>query len=459
MWAAEQMMSMTPEVRSALQEVLVRRARWMLALTMGATVVFIAVTHAIGSAHRWSDLMNLGVAVLAALGIFATRFEPVQRRTVALCVVLSVAFGVFRALAGAWQGDVVSTAVFMVVMAIIVAAALPWGVRPQLVVVCALGAAAAVTAAFVADGIGLESGRAAANVVLGFGVSLILAEQTQRHYLRLLTENVRRRGAEDALANLNADLARRIEARTAELKQAEQVALQHQADLAHVLRLGTIGEMTAGLAHEINQPLGAIANYAQGCVRRLRDGGVGTETLLPIVEAIGAEALRAGEIIRRLRDLVRKDSSRQVQADLNHLVRESVRLIESEVRARNVALELELSPSLPVVSCNDIQIEQVLLNLLLNGVEAIEVAESARRMVSVRTALTGDGAEVAVSDSGIGLPEPPADVFAPFYTTKPAGLGMGLSISRSIIEAHGGRLWGSGNADCGATFRFTLPCE
>ena len=98
-----------------------------------------------------------------------------------------------------------------------------------------------------------------------------------------------------------------------------------------------------------------------------------------------------------------------------------------------------------------------MLNLLLNGVEAIEVAANGRRLVSVRTTLTGDGAEVAVTDSGVGLPAPPADVFAPFYTTKPTGLGMGLSISRSIIEAHGGRLWGSGNADHGATFRFTLP--
>ena len=114
----------------------------------------------------------------------------------------------------------------------------------------------------------------------------------------------------------------------------QQAALQHQADLAHVLRLGTMGEMTAGLAHEINQPLGAIANYAQGSARRLRDGAIDAQALLPIVEEIGAEALRAGEIIRRLRDLVRKDSGRQVEADLNHIVRESVRVIEPEARAR-----------------------------------------------------------------------------------------------------------------------------
>lgn len=241
------------------------------------------------------------------------------------------------------------------------------------------------------------------------------------------------------------------------LKRAEQAARQHQADLAHVLRLSTMGEMASGLAHEINQPLGAIANYAQGCVRRLRAGTADVATLLPIVEEIGGEALRAGEIIRRLRDLIRKDTGRLSPADVNHLVRESVRLIEPEARARGVALRLDLTPDLPAVSCNDIQIEQVLLNLLLNGVEAVEASGNGDRALAVRTALEGNAIQVAVVDSGVGLPEPPADVFAPFYSTKSTGLGMGLSISRSIIEAHGGRLWGARNPDRGSTFRFTLP--
>ena len=243
------------------------------------------------------------------------------------------------------------------------------------------------------------------------------------------------------------------------LKRAEQAARQHQADLAHVLRLSTMGEMASGLAHEINQPLGAIANYAQGCVRRLRTGAIDAAGLLPIIEEIGSEALRAGEIIRRLRDLVRKDTSRQVPADVNHLVRESVRLIEPEARSRGVALRLDLAPALPAVSCNDIQIEQVLLNLLLNGVDAVAAADHGHRTLAVHTALAGDTVQVAVSDSGVGLPEPPADVFAPFYSTKASGLGMGLSISRSIIEAHGGRLWGVRNPERGSTFRFTLPAD
>jgi two-component system sensor kinase FixL len=242
-----------------------------------------------------------------------------------------------------------------------------------------------------------------------------------------------------------------------QLKRAEQAAREHQAELAHVLRLSTMGEMASGLAHEINQPLGAIANYAQGCVRRLRSGAADVETLLPVIEKISAEALRAGEVIRRLRDLVRKEEPRQTPTDLNLLVRESLRLIEPEARERGVRIHLELAATLPPVACNDIQIEQVLLNLLLNGVEAVESGANGVRRVTVATAVVPEGIEVSVRDSGAGLPDPPIDVFKPFYTTKPAGLGMGLSISRSIIEAHGGHLSASRNPDRGSTFRFVLP--
>ena len=240
-------------------------------------------------------------------------------------------------------------------------------------------------------------------------------------------------------------------------KQAEAELRQRQAELAHVLRLSTMGEMAASLAHEINQPLGAIANWAQGSVRRMRAGTIDLDRLLPVVQQIGSEALRAGEIIRRLRDLVRKDSGHQAPADVNHLVRESLRMIEPEARARGVALHVELEPTLPSVSCNGVQIEQVLLNLLLNGVEAVEAADTGHRALGVRTALQNGSIEVAVADSGVGLPDQATDVFTPFYTTKSGGLGMGLSISRSIIEAHGGHLWGVRNPDRGSTFRFTLP--
>jgi two-component system, LuxR family, sensor kinase FixL len=245
-----------------------------------------------------------------------------------------------------------------------------------------------------------------------------------------------------------------------ERKHAEEQVRQHQAHLAHVLRLNTMGEMAAGLAHEINQPLGAIANYAQGCTRRLRGGSVDGAELLPIVEEIAHEALRAGEIIRRLRDLVRKEGPQQAAVDLNALVRESTRVIGPEALQSGIRVELALAPDLPPVTCDSIQIEQVLLNLLLNGVEAVQTSGNGERSLTITTAAAGAaGIEVAIRDSGCGVPDPPADVFKPFFSTKPNGLGMGLSISRSIIEAHGGRLWATRNPDHGSTFRFTLPLE
>ena len=164
-------------------------------------------------------------------------------------------------------------------------------------------------------------------------------------------------------------------------KRAEEQVRQHQAELAHVLRLGTMGEMAAGLAHEINQPLGAIANYAQGCVRHLRAGSMDGAGLLPIVEAIAGEALRAGEIIRRLRDLLRKETPQQEAIDLNHLVRRSIRMIEPEARQHDIDIRLELAPNLPQATCDGVQIEQVLLNLLLNGVEAVAASDNGERAV------------------------------------------------------------------------------
>ncbi|MGH7789379.1 MAG: PAS domain-containing sensor histidine kinase [Candidatus Binatia bacterium] len=240
-------------------------------------------------------------------------------------------------------------------------------------------------------------------------------------------------------------------------KRVEATARQHQADLAHVLRLGTMGEMAAGLAHEINQPLGAIANFAQGCVRRLRAGRLDGTALLPVVEQIAAEALRAGEIIRRLRELVRKESPEQHAIDINALVRKSIQVIEPEARQHDLRLELRLAPDLPPVICTAIQIEQVLVNLLLNGIDAMQSARNGDRVMEITTSAGGDSIEVAIRDGGDGIPEPPDDVFAPFFSTKPNGLGMGLSISRSIIEAHGGRLSAARNPDLGSTFRFTLP--
>ena len=167
----------TPEVSAALQELLLRRSRWMMVLTAGAVAVFIAVTHAIGSARPWTDLMNVGVGAMLIAGMLLTRLPVVQQHIVALCVVLSVSFVAMRAVAGIWQGDVAATAIFMVAMGLLVAATLPWGLWPQLILVGALGAAVMANSDLVAGGADIESGRAAANVALGLGISVVW-----RHY-------------------------------------------------------------------------------------------------------------------------------------------------------------------------------------------------------------------------------------------------------------------------------------
>ena len=240
-------------------------------------------------------------------------------------------------------------------------------------------------------------------------------------------------------------------------KRAEEEARQRQAELAHVLRVSAMGEMAAGLAHELNQPLAAIVNYARGCARRLADAGAAPD-LLAALDGIANEALRAGDVVRGLKRVIRKEPPRVSHIDLNEVARDAVVLIGSEAGERGVNLRLELEPDLPGLRADRIQIEQVILNLVRNAVDAITTGAG---IVCLRTArCDGHMVRAEVADTGEGIaPEWRERVFAPFFTTKSNGLGMGLSISRTIIEAHGGRLWVEPNADAGATFTFTLPLE
>ena len=242
------------------------------------------------------------------------------------------------------------------------------------------------------------------------------------------------------------------------LKELQEELRQHQEELAHVLRLHTIGEMAASLAHEINQPLCAITNYAQGGAHRLRAGTLEPEALLRAFEQIALQGLRAGQILRGIRGLVRRQDELESAVDVNALAGEAVRVLEPQARQHGVIVRLESGAGLPPVQANPTQIEQVMVNLLLNGVQAIADGEAARREVVVATMRSGDTIEVAVSDTGAGIAPSIADnLFVPFFTTKTRGLGLGLAISRSIIENHGGRLWAIPNGEAGTTFRFSLP--
>ena len=242
-------------------------------------------------------------------------------------------------------------------------------------------------------------------------------------------------------------------------KQTEELARQHEAALAHALRVSTLGEMAAVLAHELNQPLAAIVSYARGCTRRLRSGTASPYDLAPTIDQISAQALRAGEYIRHVRALVRKDKAAREPVDVTGLLQDVARLLAPEARRLGVSIDLEVSAAPLVVLGTRIQIEQVMLNLVRNAFDAMREQPVAERRVAIRAASAGEGGvTIAVRDAGSGLSDEVAQqVFEPFFTTKPDGMGMGLAISRSIVEAHGGRIHATPNETRGTTFWVKLP--
>jgi C4-dicarboxylate-specific signal transduction histidine kinase len=258
-------------------------------------------------------------------------------------------------------------------------------------------------------------------------------------------------GAPDALVAVARDVTDR--------HRAEEQARQHLQSLAHVSRVSSMGEMASAIAHEINQPLTAIANYAYACIRLLRGGRATGEEALEIMQRVAGEAERAGEVVRKMRSFVRGEEGQVSAVDANFLVAEVLQLATPEARQSGVELVPALAPGLPETLADSIQIQQVLLNLVRNAVEAIVAGDSPERSVRIETGLREPGyVEIRVCDTGPGLaPEALEKVFEPFYTTKADGIGIGLALSRSIADAHGGRLWATANPARGATFHLTLP--
>jgi two-component system sensor kinase FixL len=239
-------------------------------------------------------------------------------------------------------------------------------------------------------------------------------------------------------------------------RQAEEEARRRQAELAQAQRLSTLGEMAAGMAHELNQPLAAIVSYARGCVYRMQAGDAQSAELLYAIEQVAKQALRAGEILQRYRGFVRLGVLRRDWVDLNKLAQEVAQFARAAAREERVAIRLDLASEMPPVLADSVQIEQVLMNLIRNALDAMQGCSGAE--IWVRTSVRDEEVEIAVQDEGKGIPEADRDrIFETFFTTKPEGLGMGLSICRSIIDAHGGRLWASSGPGSGAIFRFTVP--
>jgi Signal transduction histidine kinase regulating C4-dicarboxylate transport system len=243
-----------------------------------------------------------------------------------------------------------------------------------------------------------------------------------------------------------------------ERKAAEEMARQQQEKLQRTARLITMGEMASTLAHELNQPLSAIASYNTGCLNRLESGTVSAEELRNALTKLGVQAQRAGKIIRRVHDFVRKSEPKLHSLPLNRLVEDTVGFIEFDAKRRGVTLRVVLAKGDPRVSADRILLEQVLLNLARNGIEAMVQTPARQCVLTITVAVAEGQAVVSVADHGAGIaPDVAENLFQPFFTTKEEGMGMGLNICRSIIEYHQGRLWFEPNGGGGAVFRFSLP--
>jgi len=235
----------------------------------------------------------------------------------------------------------------------------------------------------------------------------------------------------------------------------EEASRVQQEKIQLTSRLTTMGEMASSLAHELNQPLTAIANYSMGAVALVKAGHTSPNMLLPALEKAASQAERAGKIISRIREFVKRSEPRRQRVAIGRIVDNAIGFAEIDARKRRIRIESFVPSNAPDVLADPILIEQVLLNLLKNGLEAMEKSESDELKVAV--ILHEQHIEVAVVDRGHGLAEPER-LFEPFFSTKSQGLGMGLNICRTIIESHHGRLWADPNPAGGTIFRFTLPC-
>jgi C4-dicarboxylate-specific signal transduction histidine kinase len=284
-----------------------------------------------------------------------------------------------------------------------------------------------------------------------------------------------RRQAENQLQQARDLLQVRVEERTAELRQANEQLLaeiaerkraedayhEAQAELGRVTRISALGTLAASISHEVNQPLAAVVTNADACMMWLSCAPPNLEEARSAMESIVQQGTRASEVVRRIRAMFTKTTPERTEVQLNVLVEEMVTHMRTDAARNQVEIEMELTSNLPTVICDRVQLQQVIVNLVQNGMEAMRGVTGRTRRIVIRSGLSDQGeALVSVKDSGTGIdPKDERRVFDAFFTTKGQGMGMGLSISHSIVEAHNGRLWVTRNPDHGATFQFTLPVE
>jgi signal transduction histidine kinase len=245
-----------------------------------------------------------------------------------------------------------------------------------------------------------------------------------------------------------------------ERKQAEEALRQAQVDLARISRITTMGELTASLAHEVNQPIAAAVTDANTCLRWLARDQPDLEEARAAASRVVKDAARATEIMSRIRSLFKKEISQRELVDVNDIIRGMIDLLRSEATRYSISMRTELSEDIPQIMGDRVQLQQVTMNLIINSIDAMKDVDGTRALAITSQRAENAQLQVSVSDTGIGLPSQRADqIFNAFFTTKPHGTGMGLRISRSIIESHGGRLWAADNFPCGACFAFTLPTK
>ena len=282
-----------------------------------------------------------------------------------------------------------------------------------------------------------------------------------------------RRQTEDSLRQARHELEIKVRERTAELKNTNealvcQIAEQRRteesleitrAELARVARITTIGELTASIAHEVNQPLAAVVSNADACVAWLSHQEPNLVEARAAAERTIQGATRASEVIVQIRSLINKSTPERKQLQINEIIKDTVALVSVQATRNTVSVAMELTPDLPVVLGDGIQLQQVILNLMMNGIEAMTAVTDRPRRLSIRSRVQNPGLVlVSIQDSGVGLSlEVMARLFEPFFTTRSKGIGMGLPISHSIVEAHGGRLWAESAVSQGSVFQFTLP--